>query len=457
MNIPPIKLGELKELFPSIHNLAQDLIICCDPGTDDILMQAQVNALATRILGYIPCAGNTALKYTVSNTLLFNEITDRRDVKVYPGSSRPSQATVTSTDESGVHVFGVEGLGTLKLPSPLLSAENQNGVDFAVEAIKRATNPITLVSTGGMTDVCKIVQQLDEESLRKIAAISIMGGVLNPKEANAPLSALAKGIPRWAEFNIIYDPDSAQTIFKITEKFRIPIFLSPLDLTHTLTYKKSEVDSLRKRVDNYVSKIMADLMGDVPLPYIKRFGSEVPQQPAHDLNASMCLFHPDLYQYQRGYITVDGEDSQTPGKTTFTPSEEGNVYVLSVPEERRASFFTSYEEDLMRYNSSIHRIRGYLYDIQSESIAECVACVTKIIQDSTIEELNLSGLLITPLIATALIEILKNNPTVTNMTMSLPKDVSVEMAELLQNFSDQLHVTPHAAAGKITLQMKPLE
>ncbi len=427
-------VNELRRISDSIPNLAKDVLVFCDPGTDDIVMQAEVNALAQNILGYIPCAGNTSLHHTVNNALLFTEITERRDVRVYPGSERPSQASATSIDESGVHVFGAEGLGNLKLPSPTICAEKQNGVEFAVNAIKSAKKPITLISTGGMTDVCKVLMQLGDQALSSIAAISIMGGVLDQRQANAPLSALQQGIPRWAEFNVIYDPNSASQVFKIAEKAKVPIFFSTLDLTHTLTYTKKEVHSLRNRVDNYVAKIMADLMGDVPLPYLKRFGEQNPQQPAHDLNASMCLFHPELYQYQRGFITVDEEDSVTRGKTTFSPCEEGNVFVLHVPEERRPDFFLRYEEDLMNYNSPLHRIRGYLYDIRSRNdIANGVALISKVLEETApTKELDLSGLLITPIIADALIELLKATPNFPKIKMSLPPDLSGELAEKIK-------------------------
>ena len=428
---------ELQDFVRTIPHFGKNIIVCCDPGADDVVMQAQVNALAENIIGVIPSAGNTALRYTMANALLMNEITERKDIKVYSGSDRPTQ--LTTQIETGVHVYGAEGLGNLKLPSPLISSEVQDGVDFAVDAIKNAKMPVTLISTGGLTDVHKILQRVAKESLGKIAAIAMMGGVLDLKQSNAPLHALEQGIPRWAEFNIIYDPSASQSVFKIAQKLKIPALLSTLDLTHTLTFKKKQVETLRK-VNNYVAKVISDLMGEVPVPYLKRFGIEEPQQPAHDLNASMCIFHPSLYTYEKGYITVDGEESpSTRGKTSFNLDVDGNVFVLKVPEERRDLFFANYEDDLRVYNTPVNIVKGYLHDIRShDDIQRHVILINEVIEVSKeIGELDLTGLLITEEIAMALVEIFKANSNLIDVRWSLPKNPSNEMIEAVNRIINQ--------------------
>lgn len=426
---------ELHDYARSIPYFGKNIIVCCDPGTDDIVMLAQVNALGQNIIAVIPCAGNTSLNHTITNALLLNEITERTDIKVYPGSDRPTESTTLI--ETATHVFGAEGLGNLKLPLPMISNEEQNGVDFAVNYINYAELPVTLISTGGLTDVYKILQRVAEESLNKIAAISIMGGVLDLQQSNAPLSALEQGKTRWAEFNVIYDPTASQSVFKIAQKLKIPILLSTLDLTHTLTYKKEQVDSLRK-VNNYVAKVISDLMGDVPIPYLKRFGKEVPQQPAHDLNASMCVFHPDLYTYERGFITVDGEESPTKGKTSFSLDADGNVLVLKVSQERRELFFTKYEEDLRIYHTPINIIRGHLYDIRSDhDIQKNVELINQEVEDSRLTgELNLAGLFITQKIALALVEIIKTHSQLIDVKMSLSSNLPKEFAEVVKTIKE---------------------
>jgi inosine-uridine nucleoside N-ribohydrolase/ubiquinone/menaquinone biosynthesis C-methylase UbiE len=428
---------ELQDLARTIPYFGKSFIVCCDPGTDDIVMQTQVNALGKNILGFIPCAGNTTLKNTMSNVLLLNEITEKRNLKVFPGSDCPSQAT--KQIETATHVFGPQGLCNLKLPSPIIVGEEQNGVDFAVNAIKHAEIPITIISTGGMTDLHKILQRIPAESINKIAVISIMGGVLDLKQANAPLSALKAGKDRWAEFNVIYDPTASQSVFKVAQKLNIPVLLSTLDLTHTITFKNQQIKSLRK-VNNYVAKIMSDLMGDVPAPYLKRFGKDIPQQPAHDLNASMCVFHPNLYTYERGYLAVDGEESaQTRGKTTFNPDVQGNVYVLKIPQERRAAFFKNYENDLKSYDSPTNIIKGYLYDIKSDlDIQDNVVRINRIIEKSNITgELNLAGLLITREILTTLIEIVKMQPKLQDIRMSLSNDLPNDITKMVNTITLQ--------------------
>ena len=164
---------------------------------------------------------------------------------------------------------------------------------------------------------------------------------------------------------------------------------------------------------------MSDLMADVTPPYLKRFGSDNPQQPAHDLNASMAVFHPELYTTKRGYIAVDGEKSPTRGRTSFNENVNGNVYVLDMPQTRLDSFFACYEKDLAIYNTPHNNILGNLYDIKSPNqIDKSVSLISEIIQNHSISELDLSGLFVTQEITDAIIKIVGNNPTISSVTMS---------------------------------------
>ncbi len=484
---------ELEQIVREIPNYGKLAFQLCDPGTDDLvsMTQAYAHPEKLKILGIIDCDGNVPLMYTTKNSLIIGEVTGREDIKVFSGSDGPTAGT--AHHEDGVHVFGSKGLGNITLPEPHLEAEKINGVQYAINAIKNAVEPITLISTGGMTDLYKILTGLEKSDFKNIAAISIMGGVFDQKEANAPLEALGakqyarkffdqkpnseeivsnsiniyrendnvyalirhnSGLEeiinlrdlegassyleqksydalfeligrnskytRWAEFNIIYDVIAAKAVFEIAQENGVKILISPLDFTHTLLFGKEESLSLRS-INNYPAKILADLMLDVPFPYLKRFGFDKPRQPAHDLNATMCLLHPDLYQARRGYAVVDGEDKpESRGKTSFQEDDRGNVYQLYVPVEKRAEFFKRLEEDVKAYNTPTHIIKGALYDIRSfDQIDAALKEIDAIIKENKFSgELNMAGLLITPEINAALDQMCKKYPEILPVKIS---------------------------------------
>ncbi|HEV2613935.1 MAG TPA: nucleoside hydrolase [Gammaproteobacteria bacterium] len=494
---------ELKDVNKTIPHLAEDIIYFCDPGTDDLMCIAQLYAhREMNILMTITGDGNVSLDNVTSNALLMTEITERHDIPVYPGSSGPSQST--KHREDGTHVFGVQGLGALtaKLPNPVLRPGDKNGsgAQHAIDAIKKAKRPITLVSTGGLTDLYRVLSGLNEEDFKNIAAISLMGGVIDQHQCNAPLKAL--GAPtyvlapeiaeqkpaeekvetgviklykengkivamaqhpsglqerlaisseeieenlhdkaalceklkkyckftRHAEFNIIYDPDASKGVFDIAQKNNIPVLLQPLDLTHTVTYNRERSLSLRNANNNYVSKVTGDLMLDVPPPYLKRFGEDDPQQAAHDLNASNCLAHSDVYKARRGFLRVAGQAEPNPGMTTFVEHPAGNVYQLFIPPERRPEFFKRLEQDFRVYNTPNNIIKGILYDMKDiQQALDEIETVIK--QYGFKDELSLAGLKMTPDVLVAVEKLKLLHPELFPELLNLTKERGVFMQQ----------------------------
>lgn len=328
------------------------VVIFCDPGIDDALMLAQTfSSKKLEVLGVVPSAGNVSLDRTVKNTLRICELTGRRDVKVYPGSEAPiGQRKDEMLD--GTQVYGEDGLGGVHFPEVTMEAEKKSGSDFAAEAILAACEPITFISTGGLTDVYKtlrIVSEKNPEALKNIAAISIMGGVFDyGKHANAPLDRAPA--ERVAEFNMIFDPIATAGVFELTAKSEIPVFLSPLDLTHTTLFRADEVGELRA-VGNPTATTMAELMAQVPDWYKARFGlyKEKGMQPAHDVNASACLLHPELYTVSDPVSVSSVVGGIDRGKL-LAEGGSGNVFVLSMPTERIPNFFRSFAEDMRSFS-----------------------------------------------------------------------------------------------------------
>ncbi len=346
--------SELTERYTEIFtSQTQDTLVFCDPGIDDALMLAQVlSSKKLNVLGIVPGAGNVSLDKTIANTLRIVELTERTDVKVYPGCKAPIGQS-TENMLNGEQVYGEDGLGGIPFKALTTQAQTQDGVEFAANAILTAKKPITLISTGGLTDVYLTlakIKEINPAALKNIAGISIMGGVFDYKaNANAPLHV--NPADRVAEFNMIFDPIATKGVFDIAAEAHITILLAPLDLTHTTLYRKEKETKALGEVGNPVATVMADLMMQVPVWYEARFGlADGGMQPAHDVNASMAILHPELYTGRWANVrsVLDGTEV---GKTFEVDGGPQNVCILNIPAERNAGFFTAFNTDMKAFDA----------------------------------------------------------------------------------------------------------
>jgi purine nucleosidase len=333
---------ELSEIAPAVGTQPYDVIIYTDPGSDDLTMLAQVlaNKEKFNVLGVIAGAGNVSLDKTTINCLKLIELTGRKDIKLYKGIPLPTDGTI---DIDAIGAFGESGIGNTVLPEPTTQAETKPGIDFAVETIINASRPITLIATGGLTDLYYTLNGVKESSassLGNINVISIMGGVFDYQtHANAS---------PWAEFNILFDPFASSEVFNLCNKYNLPVLLAPLDLAHTTLFSAERAAKLEQN-GNMVSQSLAKLVTDVGPWDIERFGYDEngkPLSPVFDSHASMPLVHPELYQGCWASIKVISDDQETMGKTYYADDELKNVFVLQMPEERIDIFFNALINDI---------------------------------------------------------------------------------------------------------------
>lgn len=320
------------------------VLIFSDPGVDDALMLWQIlSASRYEILGIIVGAGNTNRTQTINNAQRIVAVAGRADVKVYAGCEAPLDTPVASM-LSGVDVYGDDGLNGIKLPKANSDYIVADGIDFAYEQI--CQQPVCIISTGGMTDVYRVLSRIKQqapEKFKNILAISMMAGVINAtQEANAPIAAI-----RQSEFNIIFDIKASKDVFALTAQYNLPILLTPLDLTHSVLCSQQDA-ALFKKLHNPVADYFYQLLNSVPEHYVKRYG-EGPdgslRQPIHDLHASNALIHPEQYRGSWAAVAVDEQ-----GKLTVTQEQQANVFLLQFLYLKRKEFFRELLNDLRHYN-----------------------------------------------------------------------------------------------------------
>lgn len=314
------------------------VIVFCSPGIDSALMLLQLlGSKKYDVVGIVPVSGNVDISLAVSNTLSICEFVGKFNVKIYPGSIEKDETHHAS-------IYGDEGLGSIRLlPAQTIRTESQNGINFIYEALQQDKH--LLISTGILTEPARILEKFKiehPEAFENIIAISMMGGVINPtQEANWPVSG-----ERFSEANLAYDAKASETVFKIASQFNIPIFLSPLSLTHSILASKSDITKL-KNLNTPAGKLAYQLIESVPLHYQKRYGLGPDQhfrQPLHDVHVTHSLTHPELYTGL--WVKMNISSKIKPRQITITDENQGNIFLLDIHYLYREKFFDLLRNDL---------------------------------------------------------------------------------------------------------------
>ncbi|BCS17432.1 nucleoside hydrolase [Aspergillus puulaauensis] len=221
----------------------------CDPGHDDafaILLAAYHPNI--KLLGITSVFGNASIENTTHNAAaLLTAMGKHNDIPLYIGERKP-------LDRPALHapteIHGASGLdGTDLLPTPLCAPSSEPGVDAMAAALK-AQPPGTawVVATGALTNVGALFRKYPD-LVAHVKGLSLMGGAIGAGFSDAPLGKsnvqqqdCAGNWTRWAEFNILVDPEAAADIFHNKEIAKKTI-IAPLDLTHQVR-ATSEVKDL---------------------------------------------------------------------------------------------------------------------------------------------------------------------------------------------------------------------
>ena len=126
------------------------VIIDCDTGLDDaVALLLAIRSPELNVKGITCVNGNVGLENVVNNTLRVVEHSGE-DIPVYAGARTALIPDRVREDASGVH--GKDGLGGIPFPAPALKAQDQHAVDFTIETILAAREPIDWITLGPLTN-----------------------------------------------------------------------------------------------------------------------------------------------------------------------------------------------------------------------------------------------------------------------------------------------------------------
>jgi purine nucleosidase len=182
------------------------LLIDTDPGVDDAL--ALLMAFGDerhRLLALTIAAGNVGLDHTVANALKLCEIAGI-DVPVHAGCPVP----LLHPAEDAGYVHGRDGFGDTGYSPSARAADPEHAALAIVRLAREHAGELLLVTLGPLTNLA-LALRLDPDLPSRVGRLVVMGGAVTG-QGNTTVPA---------EFNIGFDPEAADIVFRAFPEFDV--------------------------------------------------------------------------------------------------------------------------------------------------------------------------------------------------------------------------------------------
>lgn len=275
---------------------ARKVIIDTDPGQDDAV--ALLLALASPddidVLGITCVAGNVPLPLTHKNARIICEVAGRTDVPVFAGRAAPLLRPLVTAEE----VHGKTGLDGPELFEPTLPLQDQDGVAFIVDTLRREpAGTVTLCPLGPLSNIAAAFQAAPD-IIERVQEVVLMGGAYFEVGNVTPA----------AEFNIYVDPEAADIVLKSG----IQITMMPLDVTHKALTTRPRIEALRA-LGNRAGSFTAEMLDFFERFDMEKYGSD--GGPLHDPCVIAYLIQPELFSGRQVNVEIETQSELTLGMT----------------------------------------------------------------------------------------------------------------------------------------------
>jgi inosine-uridine nucleoside N-ribohydrolase len=271
------------------------IVLDCDTGSDDaIAIMLACRRPELDLIGVTAVWGNDTVDHTADNTLRTLDLVGRHGVPVFAGCAGP----IEPTDESPESSPQPE---TLPIPASARSIEAIHAVEWLVETARAATERLTLVPTGPLSNIASAVRA-DPSFVEAIDEVVVMGGVL---DRDGALPAV--------ETNVGHDPEAAQVV--LAAGFE-RLVLVALDATCRARITSEQGRQLRD-IGSPAAVLAADLIEQRITRYrsLPAMGGQN-AAPVHDALAVAYLLDPAVVSLRRGRVRVETSGSGR-GRTDF--------------------------------------------------------------------------------------------------------------------------------------------
>ena len=276
--------------------MPRKIIIDTDPGQDDAvsILLALASPEDVEVLGIVAVAGNVPLHHTARNARIVCEVAGKVDVPVFAGCDAPLTRKLVTAE----HVHGKTGLDGIELPDPKMPLQDQHGVDFIIETLRREpSGTVTLCPLGPLTNIATAFQKAPD-IVSRVQEIVLMGGAYFEVGNITPA----------AEFNIYVDPEAADIVFKSS----VPLTVMSLDITHKALVTHDRVAAF-EALDTHVGKVVASWTHFFERFDVAKYGSE--GAPLHDPTVIAYLIQPELFTSRFINVEIETQSELTLGMT----------------------------------------------------------------------------------------------------------------------------------------------
>ena len=173
---------------------------------------------------------------------------------------------------------------------------------FMYQMIKEHPHEIILIGIGNMTNIATLFRDYpDTPSLLK--GLYVMNGYF----ANEPLPE------PWYNWNTWADPLASKMVFASDVNVHKAI---PLEVTEMLTIDAERANELFQTNSKLIRAVF-----DFGNAWLESSN----QLTLHDPLVAVSIFHPEICQFEKGFVTVETNEESSMGATVFTTNRKGNV------------------------------------------------------------------------------------------------------------------------------------
>jgi len=229
-----------------------------------------------------------------------------------------------------------DGLAMLQALQPL-ATPYRDGDALLREVLSSATAPVTILCTGPLTPLAMLLDREDGAALiAKIGRVVWMGGAIGVG-GNLDPHTLPAGVANpYAEWNVFWDPFSADRVFRETT---FPITLFPLDITNTAEIKDTFMSALLVNAKQFPTSNLAYQSYE--------FVASESFYDMWDVTAAVWLARPDLYAAPvTQQLAVVTEDAGMQG--ALVPSKDGRAIDVVLSFTNQNGFYDYVLQQLAR-------------------------------------------------------------------------------------------------------------
>lgn len=269
------------------------ILLDCDPGHDDaVAILLALGSPQLELLGVTTTFGNCAIEDATRNALQILELAGHPEIPVAAGAAGPLRGKT----HLGNYVHGASGLDGPELPAPQAKPLDIDAVEFLRRSLSEADRPVTVVATGPITNVGRLLRDHPEVAPR-IAEVIFMGG--STERGNHTPTA---------EFNTYADPEALDVVLRSG----VPVRMVGLNLTHQALATEDVVRRM-SAMEHPVGQTSAAWMGFFGDSYHRLWEFDAP--PVHDPCTIAALIDPDVIEWRDAFVAVELDGQWTRGTT----------------------------------------------------------------------------------------------------------------------------------------------